>query len=106
MRLRYTISLLVAIFATHLEMSRAADRCGMEFTTACVGHHPKKSCHILLDSRLRGGDTSTDVDSRMGGNDAQKPVNQWDQEDVGAFVRGLKDDFGQNTTDSYAEIFR
>ena len=77
----------------------------MKFTTECAGY-PKKSCPFLLDAGLRGGGPSTDVDLRLGGVGTQHPFHQWNEEDVGVFLGGLRDVFGKKETDFYVNIFR
>lgn len=72
--------------------------CGIEFNRAGSGYR-KKFYPSPFDARLRGGGTNGAV---LG----QKSIHDWDEEDVGAFLRGMVNVFGQNTTDSYVEIFR
>lgn len=105
---RSTTLLIVALLAIHLEGASTYNRRrmnfrGIEFTRACADcrgtFYPSP-----LDARLRGGGTNTD-NLRLDGSGAQKPIHEWDEEDVGAFLRGVANIF-QNTTDSYAGIFR
>jgi hypothetical protein len=66
---------------------------------------------LLFDPRLRGGggdDTSTkNPNLRLGGAVEPKSVQDWNEDDVAFFLRGLRDVVGShNITESYVEIFR